>query len=128
MSIKVTKLDAITLAPFIGAKNFSQSIAFYQALGWTIGNGHDGVVEISFGETVFYLQNAYQKDWCENTMMYLTVSDANAWYKNIQSVLSETNFGLARVKEPVQEAHAKSVTYLWDPSGVLWHLAEEETR
>jgi hypothetical protein len=128
MSIKATKLEAINLAPFIGAKNFSQSIAFYRALGWTIGNENDGVVEMSFGETVFYLQNAYQKDWCENTMMYLMVSDASAWYEKVQSVLSGSNYGLARVKEPVQEAHAKSVTYLWDPSGVLWHLAEVETR
>lgn len=56
-------------------------------------------------------------------MLYMDVRDASAWKDRIESVLNEGGFGSARVKGLSDEGYAM-VTHMWDPSGVLWHLAQ----
>ena len=81
--------------------------------------------EVSTGDFSFFLQRYYEKTWCDNTMMFIDVEDAAVWRSHIDNVLSAKNFGAARVRGPTDEGYAL-VTHLWDPSGVLWHIAQSK--
>ena len=112
---------------FIGAKNFDVARDFYLALGWRMNFESPELAEFEKDTFRFYLQRYYQKDWCENSMVHVTVGDAAAWCDHIKSVLSERDYGEARVQPPTKQDYGALVTFLWDPSGVLWHLAQPVT-
>lgn len=112
------------LKVFVPSQDFEQSLAFYRALGcrclWQI----EGLAELQWQSSGFYLQKFYLKDFAENLMMALDVDDAQAWYEHVQSVLESNDYSSARVQAPKLEAHGSKVTYVWDPCGVLWHFSE----
>ena len=110
--------------PFIGAKDFDISRAFYEALGWTTDYLDDQLALMTNGAQRLYLQRYYQKDWLENTMLHLTVADAAACHAQIAAVLEKGRFGDARVAPLQYQEYGALVTYVWDPAGVLLHLAE----
>ncbi len=115
-----------TLKTYIGAKDFDVSRDFYTALGWTTNFKEGDYAEFELQGGRFYLQRYYQKNWCNNSMMYLQVTDATAWHAHIENVLSKRKYGAARTKPPKPQDYAVLVTHMWDPSGVLWHLAQLE--
>ncbi len=117
-------LHLTDVRPFIGSRDFEVSKAFYEALGWTTEYLDDQLALMANGGHRFYLQRYYQKDWLENTMLHLTVADAAACHAQIAAVLVNGAYGDARVAPPKQEDYGALVTYVWDPSGVLLHLAQ----
>ncbi len=71
--------------PFLPAKDFELSKAFYEALGFE--KLLDGEVAIfRMGSSGFILQRGYQKEWAENFMMQLMVDDLDAWWTHIQAL------------------------------------------
>jgi len=58
-------------------------------------------------------------------MLHLRVADAFEVYSQLHTVLAEHTFGSARVRSPELQDYGALVTFLWVPSGVLWHLAED---
>lgn len=61
---------AISIRPFIGAKDFELSRSFYRDLGFeeTILSHNMSVFKTD--GLSFYLQDAYVKDWIDNTMIF----------------------------------------------------------
>ncbi len=112
------------IKPFIGAKDYALSRDFYVALGWRVNFEAPELAELQLGDLRFYLQSYYQKDWCENTMLHLTVADAQSWYERARAVLQSREFGPARVREPAPQGYGALVTFVWDPAGVLLHFAQ----
>ena len=109
---------------FVPARDFERSRAFYDALGWnTIWTDGDGLAMLELGGHRFMLQNHYVRDWAENFMMTVVVRSAQAWFERLTEVISGGDFGDARVTEPKDEDWA-TVTYAWDPCGVLLHFTE----
>lgn len=72
----------------------------------------------------FMLQDYYVKQWAENFMLAIIVSDAAAWFERVSSVLACGEYGNARVAEPKVEDWGATVTYVWDPCGVLLHFTQ----
>ena len=112
------------IKPFIGSKDFELSRDFYVALGWQVKFESPELAELQLGDHRFYLQAYYQKDWCNNTMLHLTVDDAQSWYERASSALSSRDFGPARVRKPTPQDYGALVTFVWDPAGVLLHFAQ----
>ena len=110
--------------PFIPAQDFAVSKAFYEALGWKISWSDEKLALLENDVHSFYLQAYYQKDWAENTMLHITVQDAQACYAQIKPVIDSGRYPGARVAEPRTEPYGALVTYVWDPAGVLLHLAQ----
>ncbi len=119
-----TILDGRDLKTFVGAKDFETSRNFYSALGFKLNFDAGDLAELELNGCKFYLQDYYRKTWCNNMMLHMTVSDATAWFEHVKAVLNRRKYGAARVKEPQEEDYGALVTHVWDPSGVLWHLAE----
>ena len=112
------------IKPFIGSKDYGLSRDFYVALGWHVNFESSELAELQLGDHRFYLQAYYQKDWCNNTMLHITVDDAQSWYERASSVLSSRDFGPARVREPARQDYDALVTFVWDPAGVVLHFAQ----
>lgn len=110
---------------FVPARDWEVSLAFYKAMGCTENWRHEsGLAELQWGTTKFLLQNYYHKDWAENFMMQVMVDDAAAWYDHVKELADSGAFGGIRVNPPKAEPWGQTITYVWDPSGVLLHLAQ----
>ena len=57
-------------------------------------------------------------------MMHLTVEDVVGWHTHVSEILKGRNYRSAKCQAPQREDYGALVAYIWDPSGVLWHLAE----
>jgi hypothetical protein len=109
--------------PFLPAKDFAISKNFYETLGFE--KLLDGEVAIfKAGSSSFILQNYYQKNWAENFMMQLMVDDLDAWWTHIEGLDLPGKFNVQSPKAPAMQPWGLRVAYLFDPSGVLWHIAE----
>ena len=107
---------------FIPAKHFDTSKAFYEALGFK--KLLDGDVAIGVGASAFILQRHYQKEWAENCMMQMMVDDLDAWWEHIEALNLPMAFGVQSPKAPAVQSWGLRVGYVYDPSGVLWHVAQ----
>lgn len=118
-------LNATDLRPFIPAKDFAQSKAFYSSLGWPTKDVGPGIALVTLGERQhFYIQDYYVKEFAENTMLHVTVEDARAWYEHVSTILRDGAFPEARVGSPALQSYGATVTFVHDPSGVLLHLCQ----
>jgi catechol 2,3-dioxygenase-like lactoylglutathione lyase family enzyme len=109
--------------PFLPAKDFDTSRAFYEALGFT--KLLDSEVAIfGIGATSFILGRHYQEDWAGNFMMQLMVDDLDAWWAHIETLDLPGRFGVPAPKPPAVQPWGLRLAYVVDPSGVLWHVAQ----
>jgi len=109
--------------PFLPAKDFAISKRFYEALGFE--KLLDSEVAIfQMGASSFILQNYFQKDWAENFMMQLIVDDVDAWWTHLASLDLPARFGVQAPKPPAMQPWGLRIAYVYDPSGVLWHVAQ----
>ncbi len=109
--------------PFMPAKDFDLSKKFYETLGFK--KVLDGEVAIfDAGSGGFILQRAYQKDWAGNFMMQLMVDDLDAWWTHISSLDLPSKFNVQPPRAPAMQPWGLRILYLYDPSGVLWHIGE----
>ena len=114
---------AISIRPFIGAKDFEVSRCFYRDLGF-----EEVVLERNFsyfktGQTGFYLQDAYVRDWVDNTMVFLEVDDVARYYDEILALDLPSRYEGVRLV-PARDLPWGRECFLHDPSGILWHIGE----
>lgn len=111
-----------SIRTFIGARNFNESRAFYNDLGFDEVKIDKTMSLFKVDENLaFYLQDYYAKDWIENSMIFLEVDDLD----RCQSELSAKN--LPKKYKNVRLTNIKEMDwgrelFMHDPSGVLWHF------
>jgi uncharacterized glyoxalase superfamily protein PhnB len=110
--------------PFLPARDFGASKAFYAALGFEMLLDGADVAIFRAGNSTFLLQRRYQKEWAENCMMQLMVDDLDAWWAKLVALDLPARFGVPSPKAPARQPWGLRVAYLVDPTGVLWHVAE----
>lgn len=109
--------------PFMPAKDFDLSKRFYEALGFD--KVLDSEVAIfNAGSGGFILQRYYEKAWAENFMMQLMVDDLDAWWAHLVSLDLANKFGVTPPKAPAMQPWGLRIAYVYDPSGVLWHVSQ----
>ena len=108
---------------FMPAKDFELSKRFYEALGFSkVVDGEVAVFDCGAGG--FILQRYYQQDWAENFMMQLLVDDLDAWWVHLQSLDLPGRFGVQPPRPPEVAPWGIRLCYVFDPSGVLWHISQ----
>lgn len=117
-------LQASELRTFIPAQDFELSKNFYLALGSDLEWSDENLALLKLAGSSFYLQRYYVKEWAENSILHISVQDAARCFSDITGLLKSGRFPSARVAAPKQEPYGAFVTYVWDPSGVLLHLAQ----
>ncbi len=125
----MASLSASDVRPFIPAKDFSVSKRFYAALGWETRDVGPSLalVRVSDGQ-YFYLQDFYVQAFAENSMLHITVDDAESWHKRVSAVVAQESFSLARVGAPTRQDYGAIVTFVHDPAGVLLHLCQWDVK
>ncbi len=117
---KVTELRT-----FVPSRDYVTSTSFYEDLGFEVVWAEDEVKELRIEGFSFLLQNYNQKDWAENFMMQLKVTDLDAWWRHIVDARLVDRYAGVRAKEPQEYPWGLRQIHLIDPAGVLWHIVQD---
>jgi hypothetical protein len=113
------------IRPFLPAKEFETSLCFYKAIGFEACLLGETLAELSIGTHAFLLQGYYVKECAENMVMHVLVKDVGAWWRHIDSLALARQFDVSPPAPPKVEPWGLTVAYVFDPSGVLWHFAQQ---
>jgi catechol 2,3-dioxygenase-like lactoylglutathione lyase family enzyme len=117
------------MRPFVPAKDFAVSTRFYGDLGFRIEPIGEKMAELYLGNYSFLLQDYYVKGRADNFMMHMLVDDLDRWWQHIVPLDLAARHGVQAPRPPKREPWGLDVIYVFDPAGVLWHIAQlSETR
>lgn len=114
----------LALRPFVPAKDFELSKRFYEAMGFRITHQDDNIAMLKAGSFSFILQNFYVKEFAENCMLQMLVRDVDAWWLEVNPGALSGLFPVNPPRAPEMQSWGMKVGFVFDPSGVLWHVAE----
>lgn len=114
---------ARSIRPFIGAADFELSRNFYRDLGFQESILSSNMSYFKTGGTGFYLQDAYVKDWVDNSMIFLEVDDVNRFWNELLALDLSSKYKNVRLT-PVRQLDWGRECFVHDPSGILWHFGE----
>ncbi|HSM22349.1 MAG TPA: VOC family protein [Rubrivivax sp.] len=120
-------LNTFEIKAFVPAKDFELSKRFYQALGFTMPFSDDELAYLHCGDCSFLLQNFHVPEHTANFQMHLLVQDVDAWHAHVTSERLAERFGV-RIGAPENQPWAMRDFVLFDPSGVLWRIAQNIPR
>jgi hypothetical protein len=114
---------AKSIRPFIGTKNFEISRNFYRDWGFEEIILGDNMSVFKTDGIAFYLQDAYVKDWIDNTMIFLEVEDVSSYWNKLVALNLTDKYKEARISSIKVYDWGKEC-FVHDPSGILWHIGE----
>jgi len=114
---------AKSIRPFIGAKNFALSRNFYLDLGFQESVLSHNLSYFKTDGLGFYLQDAYIRDWVDNSMIFLEVDDVNRYWSELTSLNLTSRYEDVKLT-PIREYDWGKECFIHDPSGILWHIGE----
>lgn len=112
---------ALSIRPFIGATDFGMSSAFYRDLGFEEVTLSPDMSLFKTGNFGFYLQDAFVRDWIDNTMVFLEVEDLRGFWDDLVKLDLPAKYKNVRIT-PIRTEGWGSECFVHDPSGVLWHF------
>ncbi len=115
------KITGKSIRTFIGSKNYNVSRNFYMDLGFKETITSEKMSYFCIGAFGFYLQDAYVKDWIDNSMIFLEVDNLESSLKNIQSLRLTEKYENVRLSE-IRYNEWGNEFFLHDPCGILWHF------
>jgi hypothetical protein len=117
--------DVFALRPFVPAKDFETSLRFYGDLGFTPYRIGSSLAAMELGPFAFLLQEYDVPGFAGNFMMQLMVNDLVGWWRHIESLDLAGKYGVKAPSAPALQPWGLTVTYVFDPSGVLWHVVQK---
>jgi uncharacterized glyoxalase superfamily protein PhnB len=120
-------LRPVEIKAFIPTKNYARSREFYAAIGFTCAFADDEIAYFHLSDCSFLLQNFHAVDHTENFMMHLLVENVDDWHAHLTSERIAERFGV-KLCAPVDQPWAMRDFELFDPSGVLWRIAQNISR
>ena len=115
----------VALRTFVPAKDFQTSKQFYIDLGFEVAPLGDKLANVSIGRFAFLLSDYFVQDWADNFTMHMLVTNLDQWWASISRLALESRYKVRAPRPPKLEPWGLRVAYLFDPAGVLWHVAEE---
>lgn len=112
-----------SIRPFIGSKDFQLSRNFYRDLGFKESVLSEKMSVFHSGNLSFYLQDAYVKDWVDNTMVFMEVDDVDLFFEELMVLDLTSKYKNVRVI-PISYRDWGRECFVHDPSGVLWHFGQ----
>lgn len=113
----------IYIRPFIGAKDFENSRSFYRDMGFQEVVLSNNMSLFKTEKLGFYLQDAYVKDWIDNTMIFMEVGNVDEFWDDLNSLNLKENYPTVKLIPIKVEPWGKEC-FVHDPSGVLWHFGQ----
>ena len=116
--------QVLSLRPFVPCRDFAEAKRFYQAVGFRLSHDGADVAMLKLGGCSFILQDFHNAELAGNMMVQLMVRDADAWWRELDAAALVEEFGVKPPRAPAVQPWGLKVGFLFDPSGVLWHVAE----
>ena len=120
-------LTAVEIKAFVPASDFALSKAFYVELGFEIPWSDEELAYVRHGETSFLLQDFNEPEFIKNFQMHLLVENVDDWHSRVVASGVATRYGV-EVGDPQDQPWAMRDFTLFDPSGVLWRVAQNIPR
>ncbi|MCO4822085.1 MAG: glyoxalase [Flavobacteriaceae bacterium] len=117
------KISGKSIRTFIGSKNYTISREFYKDLGFEEVITSENMSYFYIEKFGFYLQDAYVKDWVDNSMIFFEVDHLENTLKTIKDLKLTEKYKNVRLSKIVSKAWGYEF-FLHDPSGVLWHFGK----
>ena len=114
-------IQAKSIRAFIGCRNYDLSRAFYRDLGFEEIMTSENMCYFRVGAFGFYLQDAYVKDWVDNSMVFLEVNHLEDHLEALKALGLTEKYKNVRLSQIVHNDWG-SEFFLHDPSGILWHF------
>ena len=114
---------AKSIRPFIGTKNYEVSRKFYLDLGFRESILSQNMSYFNTDEIGFYLQDAFVKDWIDNSMIFMEVADVKQFWAELEALDLPSKYDQVKLV-PIRELPWGRECFLHDLSGVLWHFGE----
>ena len=118
---------ATSIRPFIGAKDYEVSRNFYRDLGFEEVILSNDMSLFKKDQIGFYLQKAYVKDWIDNSMIFVEVEDVESFWQNLLALNLTAKYQDVKLK-PVLNYDWGKECFVHDPSGILWHFGQFNSR
>jgi catechol 2,3-dioxygenase-like lactoylglutathione lyase family enzyme len=112
-----------SIRPFIGAKHYEESRNFYKDFGFDETILSPNMCYFDWYGFGFYLQDAYVKDWVNNTMIFMEVENVQQFWKDLLALNLTAKYPNVRLV-PIREMDWGSECFVHDPSGILWHFGQ----
>jgi catechol 2,3-dioxygenase-like lactoylglutathione lyase family enzyme len=118
-------MPAITeIKAFVPAKDYECSKRFYRDLGFTMVSDGGDVACFRIEEASFLLQDFYVESLAANFMMHLLVPDVERWRQHVDTSGVASTYDV-RVTDIELQPWGMREFCLFDPSGVLWRVAQK---
>lgn len=120
-------LATVEIKAFVPARDFELSKQFYLAVGFAMPWSDDDLAYLHAGNTSFLLQRFYVEEHARHFQMHMLVENVDDWHRHIVAQDIAGRFGV-KVGQPRNQPWAMRDFSLFDPSGVLWLIAQNLPR
>lgn len=120
-------LNTVEFKAFVPARDFARSKAFYEALGFAIPWSDEDLAYVRHGDCAFLLQNFHEPAHTANFQMHMLVENVDDWHRHVMASGVAERFGVT-VGDCEDQPWAMRDFVLFDPSGVLWRIAQNLPR
>ena len=118
-------LCAVEVKAFVPAQDFALSMQFYEALGFIRASVFDGIAYFHCGNSSFLLQDFFVREHADNFQTHLLMENVDDWHRKATEVAERFN---VKIGQPADQPWAMRDFTLFDPSGVLWRIAQSIPR
>jgi len=113
----------LSIQPFVpSGENFEDSKQFFGELGFTIRWDAGDYIGFEKDGCKFILQNYTNKNFAENFMLTVNVSDVDEFRKDVIDNQLPQKFGI-RIGEASNQPYGREVNII-DLAGVCWHFVQ----
>ena len=116
-------LNVVEIKAFVPARDFALSKQFYQDVGFTMASDGDGVAYFHHCNASFLLQDFFEPALASNLQMHLLVEDVQAWRDELVARDLAGRY-CVKIGPLVDQPWRMRDFFLYDPSGVLWLIAQ----
>ena len=114
----------ISLQPFVpSGSNFEGSKQLFLELGFAISWDAGDYVSFENGDCKFILQKYDNKEFAENFMISVGISNADEFWKEVTDKQLVEKYGI-RLGDPTDQPYGREVNII-DLAGVCWHFVEQ---
>lgn len=122
----MTPSPVLDLKAFVPSKDLELSKRFYSDMGFTLNWANDEIAQFEVGSFRFIVQRFYEKEHAENFMMHLMVEDADLWWAHFERIGLKEKYPGIMLKPPAMQPWGLRILYVSDPTGTLWHIADNK--
>lgn len=113
-----------SIQPFVpSGENFEGSKQFFQQLGFNINWDAGDYIGFEKDGCKFILQKYINKDFAENFMLTVAISNADEFRKEVLDKQLPQKFGIC-IGEVSDQPYGREVNII-DIAGVCWHFVEQ---